>query len=200
ALGMRNDNLSTVSLSGIILLILKPFWLFDISFLLSFSAVLGIILLYPPIARRLKKIKYLGNAIAINVAVNIGILPLNLLFFGSFSVLTLPANIIIIPIISFVYIMLLIHLFCSFLLPFLVIFGAFSKTLIQFSSDIVKGIAETKWAVAEISLPLSMFIPYYTCCVIASDYSLIARQYKHIAVAVAVIAYSIIFLAASAYN
>ncbi len=183
ALGRRNDNLSTLCLSAAALLLLKPFWLFDISFLLSFSAVFGIITLYSPLNRALKRVGRIGNAVALNISVNIGIMPFILYYFGTFSLLTLPANLVMIPLVSFVYILTLIHLFCCFLLPFIHIFGAVIKHLAEFCLDFAAQIAKVPGAVVTMDVPLILFAPYYAGVIALSDYALFNRRQKALSAA-----------------
>lgn len=194
AIGRRNDILSTVCLTAFLTLLFCPFWLFDISFLLSFSAVFGIILLYNPISRLLKRLKYLNKAIALNLSVNIGILPFVLLFFGSFSILTLPANLIIIPVISLVYILLILHLLCSFLLPFILIFGGIIKPLVAFCIDFVAGIARVPNSIVDTEVHYWIFIPYYFGIFFFSDYYLLKKPYKYAIASLIFILYTFTFI------
>lgn len=194
ALGRRNDIISTVAISGVALLMFKPYWIFDISFLLSFSAVFGIILLYTPFSKLFKKAGYLGKAVAVNLSVNIAILPFTLYFFGYFSLLTLPVNLIIIPIVSVVYLLLLIHILTCYIMPFILVFGAIVKMLVSFSLDLVAKVANVEWAVFRLTLPLYAYIPYYLTIFAMSDYCLIARIKKNIVSTLAFIIYGILFI------
>lgn len=191
ALGRRNDSLSTLCLTAAILLLFKPYWLFDVSFLLSFSAVFGIVMLYPPFSRVFKRFGYLGDAAALNLSVNIGILPFVLYYFQYFSLLTMPANIIMIPLVSFAYVLVLAHLFCCFLLPFFGIFGAIVKPIIIFCIDFAAKIAEVPGTIVNIEAPISLFVPYYAGVIAVSDYALIIKRAKIIAAAVLFIVFAL---------
>ncbi len=194
AAGMRNDALTTVSITALMLLCVKPFWLFDVSFLLSFSAVYGIVLLYPPLQATFKKLKFFGKAIAINLAVNISILPFVLLFFGKFSLLTLPVNLIIIPLATMSYVLLLVHIFCVFALPFIAIFGAFVKVIGSFALDFVKKTSDVEGALVSAGVPIAAFIPYYCGIIIFSDYTLMPKSIKKAVGAIVLAAYCFVFL------
>jgi len=108
-LGVYRDKPSMLSLSGLILLAVNPLWLFDVSFLLSFAAFAGIVLLYAPIRALLRKVpKRAGDALALNLAVTVATLPLTVYFFGGFSALSVPFNFVLIPVMSAVYPLLLV--------------------------------------------------------------------------------------------
>ncbi|MBO4534471.1 MAG: ComEC/Rec2 family competence protein [Clostridia bacterium] len=116
SIGRRYDPPSMWSLAALILLLARPLWLFDVSFLLSFAAYGGIICLLPLVrdlfgrvervprlAFLAKTPKWLKDALAINLAVTASILPLSVYFFGGISGLTIPFNLIFVPLMSLVY-------------------------------------------------------------------------------------------------
>ncbi len=193
-LGRKNDSISTLCLSAIILLLFKPFWLFDISFLLSFSAVFGIVMLYPPLSRLTKHLGYAGQAVALNLSVNICILPFSLYYFQYFSLLTLPANLIMIPLVSIIYILLLIHLVCCFILPFIGFFGAIIKPLVDFCLSFSAKIANVPGALVKTEAPLVLFAPYYCGVIAVSDYAMFNRRTKILTGAVLFIIFAILSL------
>ena len=68
--GRENDSLNTLCLSSTILLLLNPLTLFSVSFQLSYSAVLGIILFFDYFRDLLKILpKYLRDSIAVIMSV-----------------------------------------------------------------------------------------------------------------------------------
>ncbi len=107
ALGRRRDAPSLLSGCGLVLLAVRPLWLFDVSFLLSFAAYAGVVLLYAPLRKVLRRVPgRWGNALALNVAVTLSTLPISVYFFGGFAPLCIPLNFVLIPVMSVVYVVL----------------------------------------------------------------------------------------------
>lgn len=104
-IGVRNDDLSTVSLVAILLLLIRPFNLFSIGFMMSFMAVFALAFFAKPLQHLFCKCmpKFMALPLAANLAVNIGLLPIMMYYFASMSLLTIPANLIIIPLMSIIF-------------------------------------------------------------------------------------------------
>lgn len=101
ALNRRYDMMTSFSIAGIVVLCIDPMYLFDLSFVLSFLAVFSLILLGKSLTKAMKILpKKFSSVLASTLSVNIGLMPVMLLFFGSVSILTLPMNLIAIPFIS----------------------------------------------------------------------------------------------------
>lgn len=104
-LGRRYDSLSAIGFSGLLLLLVRPLYAFDIGFQLSFGCVIGIAIFYRSVYSFIRKpIKkfILPNWIAKPVSVSISsqflILPVLINYFDGVSFLSLFANLIIVPI------------------------------------------------------------------------------------------------------
>ncbi|MDP4172991.1 MAG: DNA internalization-related competence protein ComEC/Rec2 [Bacteroidota bacterium] len=105
----RSNNIyNAISLSALIILILDPFQLFDPGFQLSYSAVLSIIYINPKLIEFLnnslsegkKALKLILQFTAVTISAQIGTLPFTLFYFGKLSLVSLLANVLIIPLIS----------------------------------------------------------------------------------------------------
>lgn len=108
------DNLSVLSLIAVILLLINPLELFNISFVLSFVSVLSIILLVPIFTRFFSKYFYdrFASMLALNLSVQFGVLATSIYYFGYFNPLSILANFVSVPIamlsfIVFIFVMLL---------------------------------------------------------------------------------------------
>lgn len=133
----RQDVMSTLFTAGLIILVLMPASVFDISFLLSFTAVFFIILLVPvfqDLFGRKKKdslsakdkrirdsvIKWFGNSLAATTAAILGTAPLVVVFFHRFSFMGFLSNLLIVPLAGFVIVPLgLLATLLFFVSPFL---------------------------------------------------------------------------------
>lgn len=91
----------SLSFTAFLMLIYNPMYLFDISFQLSFIAVLSIILFYPIISEWVKSerkpVRYIWNAMSVSLAAQLGTLPFVLYYFGTFPTYFLMANLIVGP-------------------------------------------------------------------------------------------------------
>ena len=95
------DSLNTIFIAMFILLISNPFYLFSVSFQLSFIATISIIIITPRITQIFYPYKgKIINSLAGIIAVNIGLLPINAYYFNSLPLLGIIANLISIPILS----------------------------------------------------------------------------------------------------
>ena len=121
--GRQNDIMSSLGLSCILICCIWPLSIFDVGFLMSFASVLGIVLYFTPFNNFLnKKCKipnFLSSSISVTVVAQIGIYPIMASYFNSFSLYSIPANVVIVPIFSLAYILLFATTIISLILPFL---------------------------------------------------------------------------------
>ena len=79
---------NTLAAAAFIILLFKPFSLFDVSFLMSFMAVFAILFFQPKLRQlytpRNRVSKFFGDFSTISLSAQIGVFPLVLYFFGSF--------------------------------------------------------------------------------------------------------------------
>lgn len=107
--GARYDGLTSISLSAIIILLMQPVNLFYVGFQLSFIVVLGILILSPTFIRLFKFLpKKLASSLASVLAAQIVGIPVCLAAFKQFSLIAIFTNLIFIPIVSIIFIALLI--------------------------------------------------------------------------------------------
>lgn len=98
----------SLAASAFFLLVLNPWYLFDIGFQLSYLAVISIVSIEPFIADKIgsknRILNYLSSLVSVSIAAQIGVAPLILYYFHSFPLYFIFANLIVIPI-SFVVMM-----------------------------------------------------------------------------------------------
>lgn len=102
----KNDEINSICLSLILILISNPFNIFDIGLLLSYGGTIGIIFFYDNIQKYLKKkikienkfISYIINSIAISSAAQIMIFPIMIATFGNISLNFFVFNILATPV------------------------------------------------------------------------------------------------------
>jgi len=105
-LNRKTELINILALSAIILLLINPFYVFDVGFKMSYLAVLAIILIQPKIARlwhpKYKLVNYFWQLISVSTAAQIGVLPLSLYYFHQFPGLFFLTNIVIIPLLGII--------------------------------------------------------------------------------------------------
>ncbi|MCU7489928.1 MAG: DNA internalization-related competence protein ComEC/Rec2 [Ignavibacteria bacterium] len=93
-----------LAIAAVIILGLNPNQLFDSGFQLSFAAVISIAVIYPHLKSLLDRLNIKSAIIykpllfiSVTIAAEVGVLPFTLYYFGRVSVVSLPANLLVIP-------------------------------------------------------------------------------------------------------
>ena len=110
AAGFRYDLLNSLLLSACIILLFNPYRLFDISFLLSFSAVLGIACL-PNIKIKNRLLAKIYSALSVTIGATVFTMPLSFYYFSSVSYVSVLFNLIMVPVASLALFLLVIFIF-----------------------------------------------------------------------------------------
>lgn len=106
-IGGRRDLLSSLLCAFSFILAVKPFYMFEVGFLLSFGALFGIAVFSGIISRFLLKHgahRKVGEAISGSASATLGIIPAEAYFFGNIQLLAFLVNIFILPYITVVFI------------------------------------------------------------------------------------------------
>lgn len=104
--GRLTNGINSLSLAALIILIINPNDLFNPGFLLSFSAVLSIVVIYPILSNKISKweinkiFKYIILFALVSLSAQIGTLPFTLVYFNKLSLISLLANLFVIPLIG----------------------------------------------------------------------------------------------------
>ena len=106
SLGYRQKmSVNVLAFTAIVMLIIHPHALFEISFQMSFLAVLAILLFYPPLYGLISEqwlmehrlIRWLWGMTAVSLTAQIGVAPLIAFYFHRFSTYFLLSNFVVIP-------------------------------------------------------------------------------------------------------
>lgn len=110
--GKQKDLYNTLTAAALIILVISPDALFDISFQLSFAAVLALIYVVPRFSDIQSKkisafpawaqsiIRYVYLSVVVSVTATIGTLPLIMYYFNRVSCVTIIANLITVPLLG----------------------------------------------------------------------------------------------------
>lgn len=98
---------NTIAVSAFILLLIKPYYLFDIGFQLSYAAVIAIISFKPLFDKiwtpKHKATHLLWQTLSVTLAAQIGVTPLCLYYFHQFPSLFWLSNLVIIPFLNLIF-------------------------------------------------------------------------------------------------
>ena len=144
------DILSSIGLSGILILCVHPLYVFDAGFLMSFCSVLAIAMLYKVFAKIFVKIKIpkpVAETIAVDVSTTIAIAPILAIYFENLSFLSFVTNLICIPLFSFGYSLLFIFVILVCIFNFLGFLLLLPELLFKLIVIVVEFIASIDWAI-----------------------------------------------------
>ena len=166
-LGKQRDLYNTLALVGLIILVISPEALFDISFQLSFLAVLALIYIVPQFSNPSFQqnsllpawsqsiIRYLYMSILVCLAATIGTLPLIIYYFNRVSTVTIIANLIAVPLLGTLTLAIaMAFLLTAFFSP--AVAGFFIKLasfFVQISIEIINKLAALSWSSFSFTRP-----------------------------------------------
>ena len=112
-IGFKKDGLSVSAIAGFVLLLLNPFNLYDYGFKLSFVAATSIFAFAPVITRKLKKLKGVGEPMAITLSAQAGTLPILTQMSGYTSIIAIFTNLLFVPVSVVMYVVTIVCLALS---------------------------------------------------------------------------------------
>ena len=100
----RTNTVNLLAISMVFILIFYPKMIFQVGFQLSYTAVFGIIMLFPNLFKlykpKYKADKLVWSVICVTISAQFAILPLGLYYFHQFPGLFIVANVVVIPFLS----------------------------------------------------------------------------------------------------
>lgn len=183
ALGERYDDVSALSLAAILILLVRPLCLFDLSFLMSFLAVFGIQALGRPLERVFRRHKVpprLAGGLALSASTTIALIPVSAVVFHRIALVGFLLNLLVVPLASVAFVLTCIVLPFAILIPS---FGAVLSLVGYFPAIIAEASRATAelgfeanhdFSVAEIAI-------YYATIAFVGKYSLAKRTAKLVA-------------------
>lgn len=119
--GLPYDNLSTISFVASLILMVNPLMIFNYSYILSFSTVLTITLLFRKFKEFFDKFFYksFSESLSLTLSVQSWLVFVQIYLFKTFPLVSLISNCIVVPVAVFAFEYLLITTPISLILPFL---------------------------------------------------------------------------------
>ena len=173
---------NTLGLSALALLIYNPYWLWDVGFQLSYSAVLSIIIFFRPIYNWIyfpnKVIDFFWKVAAGSLAAQILTLPISIYHFHQFPFLFLIANLFAVPLSSLILIGEIILCLFSFIPQIANVLGIMLSWLITLMNGSVARLDTLTFAVWNgLSISLLQAVLLYVI-IAAAAYWLLEKKPK----------------------
>lgn len=179
-LGMRYDDLSALAFAAILLLLTRPLLLFDLSFIMSFLSIFGIHSLASPLkeafTRRGLKASFAG-ALSLSIAATLALVPISAMVFHRITPIGILLNLVVVPFASVSYILSLVGLVLTAIIPS---FGAFLSA-VKYLPLLISEISV--WAAGlglseEYDFATAETLVYYATLAFVGKYSLASRRVK----------------------
>ncbi|NFH90461.1 ComEC/Rec2 family competence protein [Clostridium botulinum] len=173
----NNNSISALSISGIILLLMRPYAVFEVSFHLSYLATLGIILCNKKLNYKFYKLpKILRNTLSISLSAQIFTFPYLILVFKDFSINFILGNLFLMPFINLIVI-------CGNILPITYVIPSLFDFCSYINLIILKWFDWTVDKLDYYSLPIisgNEYIAVFYMSILISLYFIKNNQYKFI--------------------
>lgn len=161
------DPLSSLALSGILILLFKPMMLFDAGLQMSFASVFAMYCITPFFTRSVQKYKpYVRKLLAgpiTSAAANIGVYPLTVSYYKTFPLYSLISNFVAIPVITVLFLGLFIIMCASLIIPPLAAVYYFLQPLCWLSIKIATAFSTLPSSILN-PLPLGTLMIFYYLC------------------------------------
>lgn len=176
--GRRMHPMLIITLVAAVTALVNPLYVWsDIGWWLSFLAFGGVMLLAPLLQRCVfgeREPRLLGQVIIETVAAQITTLPLILFIFGTFSVLSLPANVLVVPLVPLAMLLTFIAGLTSAWFPW----AAWPAVwLLNYLCGLIDWLARVPWASVPFGVGLPWFI-FMNAAIVAVGFVL-WRKTKH---------------------
>lgn len=184
----KNNTYNTLAASAFLLLLVNPFYLWDIGFQLSYLAVLGIVGISEPLYRSLyisfRPFRYLWQLMAVTISAQVFTMPIILYHFHQFPNLFLITNLFIVPLSGLVLYGCIVLLTISPFHALAVIVGNMIDKILRLMNQMILFFDQLSFAVTNhIDLHVIQVVLYYVI-VIAIGYRIVYKQPKYTIIAI----------------
>jgi competence protein ComEC len=162
----RTDIYCSLATAAIIILVKNSFMFYDPGFILSFLATLSLAMFYKPIFERMPKRipKSTRDIFSGTMAAQLGVIPYIIYNFNTLSIVSVPANLLVVPITGFLTILGVILVVTGSLLQFAGQWlGIVTKIIIDVMLFFTEKLSEIPWAEINVATPgiLLIFLFYF---------------------------------------
>lgn len=182
--GRRNSVEYSLIISMFILLLIKPMFLFDVGFQLSYLAVFGIIWVQPKLYQlwkpKWKLIDFYWQLFTVSIAAQFGILPISLFYFHQFPGLFILSNLVVIPFLGAILVGGIITILLSVLNVIPEFFVDAYNLVISLMNCFIQWIShQESWLLTEISFSNKMLVVSYVVIIFGFQF-LVKKRTRHL--------------------
>lgn len=176
----QHDQLSSLSFALTVILIFMPLSMYGISFVLSFTATFAIICLAPPLNRFFLKFLHrkFASFLSVTIAVQVGMAVTTIYYFHKLPLVSLLANLVIVPAMTFTYSLFVVFLLVYLILPFM----SFLFYAYQFLMDIILSLLQLANNINVIvyiaDMPLYVVVVSLLSVFLLSDFVMLKKREK----------------------
>ena len=180
--GRLSDPRNALVLTGALMVFISPRILrYDIGFQLSFAATIGLIYVAPLLERYFEKLPSFFNfreTFVMTLSAQLFVLPLLIYYFKNLSLVSLPANIIVLPVVPFAMLLGALTGAAGLILPFLgQLVGYFAWLVSAFELSVIKLFAKPDWATVSVQFKWHAVVVVYA--VIVGFLTWLNRRNRH---------------------
>jgi len=157
---------NTLSISIFILLLIKPMFLFDVGFQMSYLAVFAIVSIQPLLSKLWKPkwqiTKYFWQILTVTIAAQLGVLPISLFYFHQFPGLFFISNLAIIPFLGLILGLGILVIFLSLLNVLPEVLATTYGSIISLMNQVVSWVSkQDTFLIKDISFHITEVIGTY---------------------------------------
>ena len=160
----NSDIYCSIAFSAIIILLNNSFMLYDLGFILSFSATLSLVIFYKAIFKKLpaRLPKFIKDVLAGTIAAQIGVIPIIAYCFNTFSVISILSNLLIVPLTGLLTVLgALAVILGNIYMPIGLVLGVLSRIVTDIILFITRASASIPWAEINIATPSFILVIIY---------------------------------------
>lgn len=180
--GRKTHPVKLLLLVAATTLLISPFYIIDLGWQLSFGAFVGVMILAPILTAYFygdEKPNFLAQVLVETLAAQICTLPILIYCFGQFSILSLVANVLVLPTIPYVMLTTFMTGISVVMLPFLAgIFGWMATMILRLNLLVMNFFGEISWGFVEIDIGLIGVLVFYVVIIGAGVYMKKVSGYK----------------------
>lgn len=131
----KGYHYNTLVVAAFFILIVNPYYLFDVGFQLSFTAVFSILFFQPKLSQlykpKCKFPKYVWDLMIVSTSAQLGVFPLGLYYFGTFPTYFFVTNLLVIPLVG-------LTVYLTVVLSFVTLFTASNLSFVLFLHKVIE--------------------------------------------------------------
>ena len=194
--GRQYDGLNSLALACLIILLVSPFQLFSVGFILSFCAVLSIFCFEPIITGVLVKFlpKGFASYISVVLAAQVGTMPVVAYYFSTIQLASVLTNIVSAYIATFAFGLLFFVFILSAIFPALSIFYVVPNFVLTVLRDISIAMSNLDISITVGQFSILFVYVAYVGILFSSEYSFLSKKWMYLLGAYAIFACGLILL------